>query len=291
MSKVVGDVLKSHKAFLIDNYGVLRRANGPIPGVEKSFAKIRRHGNRPLLLSNTANFRPEDLQDKLKDQGIELPLQDIVTSGMALSPYFNQRGLVGKKTLVVGNNITVEYVEKAGGIPLPNKNIMEHFREAKAVVIGWYPIVPPDSANRFGLMSLEIMQAAINALKLNHLVNGVVANPDMIAPVDRETILFACGAIGKLIAECSGRILDQLGKPFQPIYELAFARLPGIEKSEMVMVGDSLDYDILGAKNAGIKSLLVLSGNTSLSDLARSELKPDFLAETFVPEAALLNIP
>lgn len=291
MGGTVGDVIKSHRAFLIDNYGVLRRGKGAIPGVERSFAQIFRHGNRPILLSNTANFRPEELQARLNEQGIDVPLQDIITSGMALAPYFSQHGLAGKNTLVVGNNVTVEYTEKAGGLPLPNKDIMGCFQEAEVVVVGFYPVDPPDSTNRFGLMSLEIMHAAINALRLNYLVRGVVANPDVTAPLDENTVLFACGAIGNLIAQCSGRILDQLGKPYQPIYELAFARLPGVKRSEVVMVGDSLDYDILGAKNAGIKSLLVLSGNTSLADLAKSELKPDFLAETFTPEAPLLDIP
>jgi len=59
--------------------------------------------------------------------------------------------------------------------------------------------------------------------------------------------------------------------------------LPSVRKDEILMVGDSLDYDIEGAHGAGIHSLLVLSGNTKSIEEARSaEKQPDFIADDFV---------
>lgn len=289
--RTVGDVLQNHRAFLIDNWGVLRRGKSTIPGVSRSFDAIRSFGNRPILVSNTATFSVGGLQSEFRLQGIDLAPEEIVTSGMALAPYFAQHELKGKNILVVGNEITNDCVRQAGGIPLLNRNIIEHFQMAAAVVVGWYPAVPPESTNRLGLMSLEVVHAAINALRLNNAVRGVVANADVTYPLDDRITLFGSGALGHLIEECSGRILDYLGKPHEAIYRIAFGRLEGVPRDQIVMVGDSLNYDIQGARNVGIKSLLVLSGNTKLDDLKRSPLKPDFLAETFLPEAPLLEIP
>lgn len=289
--RTVRDVLRNHQAFLIDNFGVLTRGKGSIAGVEKSITKIRRFGHRPILLSNTANFSLEDLQIKLLRHGINFRPEEIITSGMALRPYFVEHGLRDQKALVVGNEGTNECVRRAGCVPLPIEKVIEHFREAAVVVVGWYPVVPPESTDRFGLMSLEVMHAAVNALRLNQAVRGVVANADVTVPYDEGITLFGCGALGHLIAECSGRVLDYLGKPHQAVYRLAFAQLAGVPLDQIVMVGDSLDYDIQGAKNAGIKSLLVLSGNTTLAQLRASGIKPDFLAEKFIPEAPLMELP
>lgn len=290
MGGTVGDILRSHRAFLIDNYGVLCRSNGAIPGVERSFAQIRRHGHHPLLLSNTANLSPGNLQQQLGNQGIPFSEGDIITSGRVLTPYFVEKALKGKRMLYLGNEVTADYVRQAGGIILDNTNIFKRQDEIEAVVVGWLPVVP-DGSRFFGPINLEIVNAAINVLRMRSDIRGVIANPDTLVPYGDVHVVLGIGAIGKLIEECSGRILDRIGKPFKPIYDFAFSLIPDVPKEEALMVGDSLEFDILGAKNVGIKSLLVLSGNTSLADLAKSELKPDFLAETFTPEAALLDIP
>jgi len=231
------------------------------------------------------------IQNELHDRGIDLPLLDILTSGLALAPYFNKYGLKDQKALVMGNHVTIRYVKEAGGIPLPAEDLAKTYREARVVVIGCNPVVDPKSDPRFDPFSPVVINAAVNALRLDRHVRGVVANPDLSSPQDQETIAVAGGAFGYMIAKCSRRILDNIGKPYRPIYELAFAQLPGIPKEEIIMVGDSLAYDIKGASNVGIKSLLVLSGNTTMADLKRSRLKPDFIAASFVPEAPLLEIP
>jgi HAD superfamily hydrolase (TIGR01450 family) len=292
MLRTVGDVLASHKLFLLDNFGVLKRAKGAIPGVERSVAHIRASGNIPTMLSNTANISQEKMRAVLAKQGIDLALNEIVTSGMALVQYFREKNLEGKDVLVVGNNVAEEYVRLAGGLPMSRDGIMETFTQASAVVVGWYPIDPIDSDDRGGRMRLDVMHAAISALMLNPAVFGVNANPDIIAPHSKDAFLFACGALANLIELCSGRQLDQLGKPHRPIYDLALMPFSDVPSDQIVMVGDTLGTDILGAKNArpgGIKSLLVLTGNTAYKDLAAATVRPDFVAESFLPESPLIT--
>lgn len=276
------EIIGAHRVFLVDNYGVLTRGGKSVPGVDKTFAEIRNQGKRAILLSNTANLSPGNLQNQLGNQGIPFSESDIITSGRVLTPYFAEKGLQGKRMLCLGNEVTADYVRQAGGNVMDNTNIFNRQDEVEAVIVGWLPVVP-DGSRFFGPINLEIVNAAINVLRMRNDVRGVIANPDTLVPYGDVHAVLGIGAIGKLIEECAGRILDRLGKPFRPIYDFAFSLIPDVPKEEILMVGDSLEFDILGARNAGIKSLLVMTGNTrSEEEATRSPYKPDYVAPSFI---------
>ena len=88
--------------------------------------------------------------------------------------------------------------------------------------------------------------------------------------------------IGGMIAfvkACTGREPDVIiGKPNRYIAEAASVKT-GVPLSEIAMVGDRLYTDIAIGKQAGITSILVLSGETSKEDLEGSEIRPDYIFE------------
>ena len=69
---------------------------------------------------------------------------------------------------------------------------------------------------------------------------------------------------------------EVIGKPEPTLLQEAM-RMLGSHPDETVMIGDGLTVDIKGGKAAGTHTLLVLSGNTSLEDVARSSIKPDYI--------------
>ena len=218
----IREIIRKHSVFLIDNFGVLKTASGLIAGTAETIREIKAQGKRAIILSNTASEPPEDIQRSLKQRQVDLELENIITSGMVLKPHFQANDLVGANIFNVGNQGGADYITQAGAL----------------------------------------INAAINILRYRPEVQGIIANPDLTAPVKETEVRMAAGALGFIIEACSGRLLARLGKPYLPIYELAFSLVPDVPKEQILMIDDSLEYGIRGARNAGIKSLLVMTGNT-----------------------------
>ncbi|MEM7732003.1 MAG: HAD hydrolase-like protein, partial [Pseudomonadota bacterium] len=110
-----------------------------------------------------------------------------------------------------------------------------------------------------------------------------VANPDIVAP--REHGLSSePGRFAHAVADATGLKPAFFGKPFANIYDLAFARLGRVSRDRVVMVGDSLHTDILGAHAAGIASVLISGYGFFAQEDADMAVKtsgivPDFIAE------------
>ena len=109
-----------------------------------------------------------------------------------------------------------------------------------------------------------------------------VANPDIVAP--RE-IGFSAepGYFAHRLADLSGIEPRFFGKPFTNIFDLAFARLGDVNRSRVLMVGDSLHTDILGAHAAGVSSALIsdfgfFADHDTTTAIQQSGIVPDYVA-------------
>ena len=80
----------------------------------------------------------------------------------------------------------------------------------------------------------------------------------------------------KRVERVVGRAAFVVGKPYKPIFDITCRRF-NLEKDRCLLIGDSLQSDVLGGKNAGIKTALVLTGFTDASELESSPIKPDFV--------------
>ncbi len=88
-----------------------------------------------------------------------------------------------------------------------------------------------------------------------------------------------CGSICAMITASTGVKPRYFGKPFKETIEMVTS-ITGYEKEDMVIIGDRLYTDIATGFKNGVASILVLSGETSVQDLANSEIKPDFVFES-----------
>ncbi|MDR0705951.1 MAG: HAD hydrolase-like protein, partial [Planctomycetaceae bacterium] len=108
----------------------------------------------------------------------------------------------------------------------------------------------------------------------------LATHPDIICPTDLPTILVDCGAVCHCIASVTGRRPDHVsGKPNRLMID-GIVQKYGLKPNEIGMVGDRLYTDIEMAQRAGIIGILVLSGEATLSELAKSVQKPDFIFDT-----------
>ena len=281
----VKKIIDQHRVFLIDNFGVLRTSSAPIIGAGETIRQIKGQGKRAIILTNTANYSPQQVAQNITEwHKLDFSEADVITSGMVLKPYFAEKALVGKRILSLGNIETGNYIRQAGGSVLDPLNIFDRLGEIEGVVVGWYPVADGEEA-RYLSVSNEMIHSAINALRISKGLPGVIANTDVTVPYDSTRVLYAGGALGAMIEMCAGRSLDRLGKPYRPIYDFAFSMVPDVSKDEILMVGDSLELDIKGANDAGIHSLLVMSGITQTDEeIKASPYKPDFVSPAFTLE-------
>ncbi|MEM8694332.1 MAG: HAD-IA family hydrolase [Pseudomonadota bacterium] len=110
-----------------------------------------------------------------------------------------------------------------------------------------------------------------------------VANPDIVAPREHG-FSTEPGRFAHAVADATGIAPDFFGKPFPNIYDLVFERLGPVDRPRVVMVGDSLHTDVLGAHAAGIASVLIsgygfFANEDVHAAIQASGITPDFIAE------------
>jgi ribonucleotide monophosphatase NagD (HAD superfamily) len=88
------------------------------------------------------------------------------------------------------------------------------------------------------------------------------------------------GAYGRMLEDAAQIPAIYIGKPYSGIYEMTLETL-GIPKSEVLMIGDRIEIDILGANLCGIQSVLVKTGEFRISDL-RGNIQPTYIIDSIV---------
>jgi HAD superfamily hydrolase (TIGR01459 family) len=115
------------------------------------------------------------------------------------------------------------------------------------------------------------------------------ANPDLVVRIGDRLIVCA-GAVAAEYARIGGRVV-MAGKPFAPIYRLAFAEIDGlagrvVDKSRILAIGDGIGTDIIGANTAGIDALFIASGIHGEKLKSSGALDPALIEAAFTSENA-----
>ncbi len=263
-------LLDRYPVLLLDAFGVLVDQRGPLLGAIALIERLNREGREWFILTNSASRLPETTAADFAAQGLRVPTERIISSGLLLAPWFREHGLEGSHCLVLGPPDSHRYVERAGGIPLAPID----GTEADCIVI----------ADQKGFDCIAGMDAAVSLalsrLDTGHQLKLILCNPDIIYPRAPALYGFTAGGLAAMmeaiLTERYGEAapgFERLGKPYTPIFEEA-ARRSGTR--EMVMIGDQIATDILGASRFGIDSALVGTG------LARHETAAGVVRPTWV---------
>lgn len=254
--------------FLLDAFGVLNVGETVIPGAPESVAELKRRGKRVLVVSNAASVGTNDLLKKYISLGFDFSREDIVTSRETLSLNLN------------GNR------DHVWGVVAPASSDLRDLglHQAELLADDPKPYETCDSVLLIGTGDWtnerqELLEAALRRRSKPVLV----ANPDIVAP--RETgFSVEPGHIAHRLADVADIEPEFYGKPFANIYDVVFQRLGDTDRARVLMVGDSLHTDILGARAYGIASALVpgfgffAEGNVEQA-IERTGIAPDYLVE------------
>ena len=115
------------------------------------------------------------------------------------------------------------------------------------------------------------------------------ANPDLVVRVGDRMIVCA-GAVAAAYAQLGGRVV-MAGKPFAPIYRLAFAEIDAlagrvVDKARILAIGDGIGTDIIGANGAGIDAMFIASGVHGEKLKSGGALDARLLADALAKESA-----
>lgn len=249
-------LVASHDAVLLDLDGVVYRGGDAVPGAVEALSAVR--DARLAYLTNNANRPPSAVADHLRELGLDVTVDDIVTSAQAIAGAIAHDLPAGSTVLTIGGDGLRTALRERGLVPVDDR----HERDVAAVVQGYSP-------------DLGWRDLAEAAYAVATGLPWYASNTDLTIPT-AEGIAPGNGALVHAVRLAVGRDPVIAGKPYAPLFDETLER---IAPTSPLMVGDRLDTDISGARRASIPSLFVLTGVNSLSDVvnALEEERPDYI--------------
>ncbi len=251
--------------YLLDMDGVIYRGSKLIDGAQDFIRRLRETDTRFLFLTNNSQRTRRDVAMKLCRMGIDVTERDIFTCSMATARFVAQQKPGGSA-----------YVIGEGGL-------------LNALHLNGYSVVEdnPDYVivGEGRTMTFEMIEKAVR------LVAGgarlIATNLDPNCPTEAG-IRPGCGAIAAMIESATGKKAFSVGKP-SPIMMRAARKQLGLTSAETVMVGDTMETDILGGVGLGYRTILVLSGGTAREEVQDFAYAPDLILNSVADIPETLN--
>lgn len=260
-----GPLGREYTTLLVDLDGVVYRGQEPVPHAADLLAAQRADGGQAVFVTNNASRTPRAVAEHLRELNIDAGPGDVVTSVQATAAFLAEEirtGVVpaGAAALVVGSAALANALRDIGLRPVSTA------AEDPAVVVQGFS---PDIA-------WPLLAEAAYAIRAGARWLGT--NADATLPTEQGLAPGNGSLIAALVTATGSRPMV-MGKPERPLFDTAL-QLTGAVRSTTLVVGDRLDSDILGANNAELASLLVLTGVSTVRDLLAAEgrLRPQYVA-------------
>jgi NagD protein len=238
------------QCWLTDMDGVLVREEHALPGAVDFLQRLVERDRRFLVLTNNSIFTPRDLAARLARSGLKVPEDAIWTSALATSTFLADQLPHGSAYVIGEAGLTTALHEV--GYTLTD-------REPDFVILG-----------ETRTYSFEAITKAIQLISQG--ARFIATNPDVTGP-SAQGPLPATGSVAALITTATGRRPYFVGKPNPMMFRSALNRIAAHSEST-VMVGDRMDTDIVAGIEAGLDTILVLSGSTTPAEIEQYPYRP-----------------
>lgn len=253
-----------HDALLVDLDGTVYAGSAPIPGAVTALCA---DGPHVFYVTNNASRSPGDVAAHLRELGLPAVDSDVITSAQAAAGLLAEQLAPGSPVLVIGTEALAQEVAQRGLRPV---------RRADAKPVAVVQGHSPDT-------NWAILAEAALAIRAG--AAWVAANVDPTLPSDRG-MLPGNGSMVAALRTATGATPQVAGKPAAPLIRNAVARAGA---QQPLVVGDRLDTDIAGGRNAEIPTLLVMTGVSTGLDVLRAspDERPDYIG----PDLSALDQP
>jgi NagD protein len=247
---------RTTSAWLMDMDGVLVSEEHAIPGASEFLGRLRELEIPFLVLTNNSMYTRRDLRARLSRSGLELPEEAIWTSALATARFLDDQRPNGSAFVVGEAGLTTAL--HAAGYTITD-------RDPDYVILG-----------ETRTYSFERITQAIRLI--GDGARFIATNPDNVGP-SREGPLPATGSVAALISRATGMAPYYVGKPNPLMMRSALNALDAHSEST-AMIGDRMDTDIVAGLEAGMETVLVLTGVTTREDAERHPFRPSRIVES-----------
>ncbi len=236
--------------YLMDMDGVLVHEEHLIPGADELLKELRDKDVPFMVLTNNSIYTPRDLRARLSRTGLDVPEEAIWTSALATAKFLDSQRPNGS-AYVIGEAGLTTALHSIGYVLTD--------RDPDYVVLG-----------ETRTYSFEAITKAIRLVEAG--ARFIATNPDETGP-SREGVLPATGSVAALIERATGRAPYFVGKP-NPLMMRSALRALGAHSENTLMIGDRMDTDVRSGLEAGLATILVLSGISTMETADRFPYRP-----------------
>src|SRR3954447_18888093 len=242
--------------YLIDMDGAIYRGNELIRGADRFVGELHARNIPFLFLTNNSQRTRRDVATRLQRLGIDVTEHHVFNCAMATARFLAQQK-PGGTAYVIGEGGLLTALHENGYAVVD--------RDPDYVVVG-----------EGRTISFEMVEAALRMLMAGAKL--IATNLDPNCPTE-SGLRPGCGATVAMLETASGQKAFSVGKP-SPVMLRGARKELGLTTDQTVVIGDTMETDILGGVQLGFKTILVLSGGTSRGDLGRYAYRPEMVVDS-----------
>jgi NagD protein len=230
--------------------GVLVHEGQSLPGAAQLIKQWQDSETPFLVLTNNSIYTPRDLSARLRATGLDIPEERIWTSALATAAFLNKQKPYGS-AYVLGEAGMTTALHEIGYVQTD--------QNPDYVVLG-------ESRN----FNFDNLTKAIRLI--NNGARFIATNPDATGP-SAEGVLPATGSVAALITKATGREPYIVGKPNPMMFRSAMNKISAHSESTG-MIGDRMDTDVVAGIEAGLHTVLVLTGIADDNEISKYPFRP-----------------
>jgi HAD superfamily hydrolase (TIGR01450 family) len=279
-------IIDHYEIIFFDAFGVLKTHSGLVPGIERTFEYLQAQKKEYYIVTNDASRSPDQLAQSYHDKGLHAVTSDRIISSGQLTKEYLELKVDGGYVAYLGTEESAHYIESAGLKTLAVRDVNStNIDKVNALIF-----MDDEGFNWF-----EDLNKTVNLLR-KRTIPAIVANTDYAYPVSKSDVSIAIGGLAQMIETIVGKKFIRFGKPDSQMFMFAYDLIRNyrsISKKQIVMVGDTLQTDIIGGNKFGLDTVLVLTGNTQITDyenrIAATGIVPTYICDSAVLGPDALN--
>lgn len=268
------------EGLIIDMDGVLWHGSQALAGLNEFFSTLREISMPFILATNNASLTQSQYVEKLDLLGVNVAADEVLTSSMATARFLDEHQPLDKRRVFIIGEEGLRQPLLDYGFTLTD--LYQVNQPEKGIIHEGADIVVSGLDRQ---LSWDKLSTA--TLNLNAGAAFYATNSDTSLPTELGVVMGNGGTLAALEAVTGIKPIS-IGKPEPILYQQALVKL-GTTAEKTVAIGDRLDTDILGAVNAGMRSLLVLTGISSESDIEHVDYEPTWIMKDLFEIINALN--
>jgi NagD protein len=244
------------RSWLMDMDGVLVQEQQAVPGAREFLVRLRELGLPFLVLTNNSIYTPRDLAARLRRTGLDVPEESIWTSALATAKFLDDQRPGGTAFVIGESGLTTA---------LHDNGYRLGETDPDYVVLG-----------ETRTYSFERITQAIRLIAAGS--RFIATNPDNVGPTP-DGLLPATGSVAALISRATGVDPYYVGKP-NPLMMRSALNAIEAHSETTAMIGDRMDTDVVSGLEAGLETILVLTGVTTPGEAERYSYRPSRIVDS-----------